>query len=64
MITDNNNSHINPAAITPQMLAKMLGLQVDVIHKHVQQGAPVAADGTINLVHYTAWLNTRINHGS
>ena len=64
MITDKTNSHINPAANTPEMLAKLLGLQVDVIRNHVQQGAPVALDGTMNLINYAAWLNTRINHGS
>lgn len=54
---------INPAALRPETAAKMLGLQVDVVRKHISQGAPVAADGTINLIHYSAWLNSRMPHG-
>ena len=54
---------INPAALTPETAAKMLGLQVDIVRKHISQGAPVAADGTINLVNYCAWINSRITHG-
>ena len=61
---DNKNSHLNPAAITPEMLAKLLGLPSEVIRKHINDGAPVAADGTINLITYGAWLNSRITHGS
>jgi len=47
---------LNPAALTVEMVAKMLGIQVQIIQKHIAEGAPVAADGTINLVHYGAWL--------
>jgi len=54
---------INPAALTPETAAKMLGLQVDVVQKHIAQGAPVAADGCLNLIQYAAWLNSRINNG-
>ena len=31
---------INPAALTPETAAKMLGLQVDIVRKHISQGAP------------------------
>ena len=64
MFMDKSDLHINPAAVTPETLAKMLGLQVDVVRNHIEQGAPVAQDGTMNLVQYAAWLNTRITHGS
>ena len=47
---------LNPAALTVEMVAKMLGIQVQIVQKHIAEGAPVAADGTINLVHYGAWL--------
>ncbi len=47
---------LNPAALTVEMVAKMLGIQVQIVQKHISEGAPVAADGTINLVHYGAWL--------
>ena len=55
---------LNPTALTVEMAAKMLGIQVQIVQKHISEGAPVAADGTINLVHYAAWLNSRIQHGS
>jgi hypothetical protein len=55
---------LNPAALTVEMAAKMLGLPAEVIRKHVAEGASTAADGSINLVHYGAWLNSRIQHGS
>jgi hypothetical protein len=54
---------LNPTALSIDMAAKMLGLPAEIIHKHIAQGAPTAADGTINLVHYGAWLNSRIHHG-
>jgi hypothetical protein len=60
----NVKNSINPAALTPETTAKMLGLQVEIVQKHITQGAPVAADGTINLVNYAAWLNRRINNGN
>ncbi|MHB9070202.1 MAG: hypothetical protein ACYC54_07515 [Sedimentisphaerales bacterium] len=47
---------LNPAALTVEMVAKMLGIQVQIVQKHISEGAPVAVDGTINLVHYGAWL--------
>ena len=28
----------------------------EMIRKDIESGAPVNPDGTINLVHYTAWL--------
>jgi hypothetical protein len=64
MIMDKPDFQLNPAAITPETLAKMLQMPVEIVRKHIELGAPAGADGTINLVHYAAWLNTRINHGS
>jgi hypothetical protein len=55
---------LNPTALTVEMAAKMLGLPAEVIHKHVAEGAPTAADGTINLVHYGSWLNSRMRNGN
>ena len=55
---------LNPTALTVEMAAKMLGIQVQIVQKHIEEGAPVAADGTINLVHYGAWLNSRIRNGN
>jgi hypothetical protein len=35
----------------------MLGLPIATLRQHVAQGAPTNGDGSINLVHYAAWLN-------
>jgi len=51
---------VNPAALTPEHLARMLGVPEEKVREHLAAGAPVAADGTINLVHYAAWLNKRL----
>ena len=47
----------NPAALSVQQLARMLGVPAEKVRDHVAAGAPTGPDGTINLVHYTAWLN-------
>jgi hypothetical protein len=41
-----------------EQLARMLGLPMDHLCRHVAEGAPTNANGSINLVHYAAWLNT------
>ena len=49
-------------AITPTQAAKILsaagsrGITEAMICADIDSGAPVNADGTINLVYYTAWL--------
>jgi hypothetical protein len=48
---------LRPAALTAADVARLLGVAEDVVQKHLAQGAPRAADGTMNLVHYAAWLN-------
>lgn len=50
----------NPAALTVEQLARLLGVSVDRVRNHVAAGAPTAAGGTINLVHYAAWLNMKL----
>lgn len=50
-------SPLNPAAVPVEQLARMLGLPMDDLCQHVAQGAPTNANGTINVVHYAAWLN-------
>ena len=64
MTTQNDTKQINPAALTPETAAKMLGLPLDVVQKHIAQGAPAAVDGTISLISYAAWLNSRENYGN
>ena len=52
---------LSPTALTVENAAKLLQLPAKTIHRHIEQGAPLAADGTINLVHYAAWLNQQLS---
>jgi hypothetical protein len=53
---------LNPNALVladaARLLAKVGGwpITVEMLRTDVDAGAPVNADGTINLVHYAAWL--------
>ena len=53
---------LNPNALTPadaaRLLAKAGGEPVteEMIRNDLDDGAPLNRDGTVNLVHYTAWL--------
>jgi hypothetical protein len=51
---------VNPAALTIEQMARMLAVPEEKVHAHVAAGAPVGADGTVNLVNYAAWLNRRL----
>ena len=51
---------VNPAALTVEHLARMLGVPEETIRRHVAAGAPVGSDGTVNLVNYAAWLNKEL----
>jgi len=64
---------VNPLALTVAQAAKVLSaagvgaVTEEMICRHIDAGAPVTADGRINLVHYAAWLNQRMNredHGA
>jgi hypothetical protein len=56
------NRGMNPAALTVAVAARLLSaaggqaVTVDMIEADVAAGAPTNPDGTINLVHYAAWL--------
>ena len=50
----------DPAALTVAQLARLLGLAEAKVRDHIAAGAPTATDGSVNLVHYTAWLNRRL----
>ena len=54
------DGQVNPAALTVEQLARMLAVPVEKIRDHVAAGAPLAADGRLNLVHFAAWLNRRL----
>lgn len=51
---------VNPSALSAEQLARALGLPAETIRRHIEVGLPVAADGTINLIHFAAWLNMRL----
>ncbi len=58
---------INPSAMTAEQLAAVLrgggaggAATAEAIARHQATGAPANADGTVNLVHYTAWLIRQI----
>jgi len=50
----------DPAALTIEQLATLLGMPVEKVRDHVADGSPTGPKGTINLVHYAAWLNRRL----
>jgi len=58
----NNENQIKLTAISVSDLAKLLKhagsshASEEAIRKDVEKGAPVNQDGTINLIHYAAWL--------
>ena len=51
---------VNPAALTVEQLARMLGVPAQKVQEHVDAGAPAGPDGRINLVQYAAWLNREL----
>ncbi|MBU4271625.1 MAG: hypothetical protein KKE86_10740 [Planctomycetes bacterium] len=64
---DNNTEERQPGPLNPQALrladlARVLSasgpslVTVEMLQADVANGAPTNADGTLNLVHYAAWL--------
>ena len=59
---DVKQGQLNPAAIGPADLARLLsaaaGVRIDeeAIRDDIDAGAPMNGDDTVNLVHYAAWL--------
>jgi len=53
---------VNPAALSVEQAARILTAvggrwtTAETIRRHIERGAPTAADGRINLVHCMAWL--------
>jgi hypothetical protein len=62
MADDESRKPINPAALAiadaARLLAKVGGPAITeaMLRDDLASGAPTNADGTINLVHYAAWL--------
>jgi hypothetical protein len=49
--------HLNPMALSADQAAKTLRVPPEWVRSDIDAGAPTNADGTLNLVHYAAWLN-------
>jgi hypothetical protein len=66
MVTDHDQAvpsgGLNPNALTSANLARLLSrvggqpISEEMIEADLMAGAPLNSDGTINLVHYCAWL--------
>ena len=60
---------MNPAALTVEQAARVLTAvggrwtTAETIRRHIERGAPTAADGRINLVHYMAWVIREMSIG-
>ena len=60
---------IDPNRLTPEQAAKLLSAAAKIrvpaeqIAADIEAGAPQNADGTINLVHYAAWLVKEMGRG-
>ena len=61
-MSGDNAQQLNPAALRPDDAAKALGISEDMLRTDIDAGAPANADGSINLVHYAAWLNREMRN--
>jgi hypothetical protein len=58
---------MNPAALPLADAAKVLSaaggqrVTIEMLQEDVAAGAPTNADGSINLLHYAAWLNANVS---
>jgi hypothetical protein len=51
---------LNPMAMTADDAARALGVPREWLEEDLAAGAPRNADGTLNLLHYAAWLNLKL----
>ena len=60
---------VDPNRLTPEQAAKLLSaaakirIPVEQIAEDLEAGAPQNADGTLNLVHYAAWIVKELGRG-
>ena len=63
------NNQVDPTRLSLEQAAKLLSaafrerIEPEEIRLDVQEGAPVNVDGTINLVHYSAWHAKEMGRG-
>ncbi len=66
---DKENQPVDPNRLTPSQAAKLLSaaaklkIPVEQIKRDLGEGAPTNSDGTLNLVHYAAWLAGEMRRG-
>lgn len=53
-------SQMPDRAVPVAELARLLGCEEVAIRADLDAGAPANPDGTINLLHYAAWLNVQL----
>ena len=63
------NQPVDPNRLTPEQAAKLLSAAAKIripfeqIAEDIEAGAPLNADGTLNLVHYAAWIVKELGRG-
>ncbi len=63
------NGPVDPNRLTPEQAAKILSaaakirIPAEQIVRDLGDGAPSNSDGTINLLHYAAWLIKEMGRG-
>ena len=64
-----DNTPLDPNRLTPEQAAKLLSaaakvrVPVEQIVADLEAGAPQNPDGTMNLMHYAAWLVKEMGRG-
>lgn len=62
-------NQLDPISLTIEDLARVLKASgstratVEILRADLDAGAPANVDGTVNLVHYAAWLVKEMGHG-
>lgn len=62
MSADPEKKPLSPTAMTPRDTARLLSkiggevVTEEMLQADIEDGAPLNADGTMNMVHYAAWL--------
>lgn len=66
---DDPKPTLNPVALSLADAARVLSaaggqrVTIEMLEEDVAAGAPTNADGSINLLHYAAWLNAKSAEG-
>ena len=66
----NEKGPVDPNRLTPAQASKLLSaaakvqIPVGQIEQDIQSGAPTNPDGTLNLMHYAAWLVKGMGRGN